>query len=309
MQKKIIYLSIVIFLATAIFLKTTVYADVGDFESYSSDSWSSARDSGWSSSSDSGWSSYSSSRDYYDDDYRNSNHVTKKSDAMSFFIVLAIVLFYWFINSKKYKRRPLHTTSYYNEVQPNETEVLNKIKEIDINFNEDEFKSWVRDLFIKLQYAWSERNWETIRCFETNELFEQHSTQLKRYIENKQINKMERVSVNWVKLLRFEQSGDKEVLSIVLNSKMIDYIVDENTNNIIKGDKQTEKINNYKLTFLRTAGIKTRLGTKELKVTNCPNCGAPTEITSSGKCSYCGSIITTEEYSWVLSNLERYTNF
>ena len=38
---------------------------------------------------------------------------------------------------------------------------------------------------------------------------------------------------------------------------------------------------------------------------NCPNCGAPTQITSAGKCEYCGSVITTGEYSWVLSNLER----
>ena len=37
----------------------------------------------------------------------------------------------------------------------------------------------------------------------------------------------------------------------------------------------------------------------------CPNCGAPTQITSSGKCEYCGSIITKGEHSWALSNLER----
>ena len=38
---------------------------------------------------------------------------------------------------------------------------------------------------------------------------------------------------------------------------------------------------------------------------NCPNCGAPTQITSAGRCEYCGSVITTGEYNWVLSNLER----
>ena len=37
----------------------------------------------------------------------------------------------------------------------------------------------------------------------------------------------------------------------------------------------------------------------------CPYCGAPTEITSSGKCEYCGSVITTGEHSWALSNLEK----
>ena len=50
--------------------------------------------------------------------------------------------------------------------------------------------------------------------------------------------------------------------------------------------------------------LKGRL-TEKISTTNCPNCGAPTQITSAGKCEYCGSIITTGEYSWVLSNLER----
>ena len=37
----------------------------------------------------------------------------------------------------------------------------------------------------------------------------------------------------------------------------------------------------------------------------CPNCGAKTQITVSGKCEYCGSVLTTGEYNWALSNLER----
>jgi len=33
---------------------------------------------------------------------------------------------------------------------------------------------------------------------------------------------------------------------------------------------------------------------------NCPNCGAPLEISSSGQCGYCNSVVTTGQYSWVL---------
>ena len=55
---------------------------------------------------------------------------------------------------------------------------------------------------------------------------------------------------------------------------------------------------------MRKAGVKTKEGTADTNTTNCPNCGAPTKITSSGKCEYCGSIITTGEHDWVLSGLE-----
>ena len=147
-----------------------------------------------------------------------------------------------------------------------------------------------------------------MRFFETKELYEQHLSQLERYKVNGQINKIERVSANSVSYLNFEQSGEKDVLTMVVNSKMIDYIIDENTQQIIKGDNNTFKVNNYKLTFVRKNGIKTKAEGIKFNVTNCPNCGAPTEITSVGKCAYCGSVITASEHDWVLSNLEKYNN-
>ena len=38
----------------------------------------------------------------------------------------------------------------------------------------------------------------------------------------------------------------------------------------------------------------------------CPNCGAPTKITSSGKCEYCGSVITIGSHDWVLAGFKRF---
>ena len=202
-------------------------------------------------------------------------------------------------------------TNYTPPVTPNintgmsEETILEMITKDDPLFNKDEFLAWSRDLFIKLQYAWSDRDWSVIRCFETNELFEQHSAQLERYKKEKKINKMERVSVNWAKLHSYKVDGEYEVMEVMLNSKMIDYIIDEESGKVLNGDKTTNKVNTYKLTFKRKKGITTKPGETTVNTTNCPNCGAPTEITSSGKCEYCGSVITTGDYNWVLAGLER----
>ena len=80
-----------------------------------------------------------------------------------------------------------------------------------------------------------------------------------------------------------------------------------------EGDKFKETYHIYRLTFVKTEKAKVPEGEetdkkeeKATKTTNCPNCGAPTEITSSGRCQYCGhSVITTEEHDWVLNNLTR----
>ena len=116
---------------------------------------------------------------------------------------------------------------------------------------------------------------------------------------------MERICVLSVRLVSFKQTGNKDVLTVLLRSRMNDYIIDETTGKIIKGDKTKDIYSTYKLDFIRTTGEKTKPGPIDVNTTNCPNCGAPTQITSSGKCEYCGSIITTGEHSWALSNLER----
>ena len=196
-----------------------------------------------------------------------------------------------------------HNVNHTSSNSINSSAVLAKIKQADKFFNEANFLSWAKNLFVKLQNAWTDRNFETIRPFETEELFEQHSNQIKRYIENKQINVMDRIAVNYAKLYSFEQDNDKDTLSIVLNSSMIDYIIDEETKKVLKGDKTTRRTNTYLMTFIRKKGVLTAESTDEVKTTNCPNCGAPTTITSSGKCEYCGSVITTGEHDWVLSDI------
>ena len=85
---------------------------------------------------------------------------------------------------------------------------------------------------------------------------------------------------------------------------MRDYVIEDSSKKVIQGNPDVDMHMTYRLTFIRKAGVKTKEGTNSKSTTNCPNCGAPTKVTSSGQCEYCGSVITTGEHDWVLSNLE-----
>lgn len=278
------------------------FADYGDFESHDSGS-------DWDSGS-----SLDSSDDY---SYSSGGYYSSgSSSGFGAFLFFLIIVFVIIVLSKKYGKnggvssymRTLNNTPRNgpNPFNVNENEIESKIQAIDPLFNKTEFLSWASDLFVKLQYAWSDRDLETIRSFETPELYEQTASQVQRYINNKQINKMERVSVNIAKLNKFEQLADRDSLTVVLESKMVDYIIDENTGNVLKGDKNLNRVNWYVLNFVRKTGVKTNAEGKVTNTMNCPNCGAATEITSSGKCPYCGSIITTRDHNWSLASLKRY---
>lgn len=268
-----------------------VLADVGNFNSYDGGSSSSS----WSSSS-SNWSSSS-----YDYDYGSSSGGGSLEGIVGILIVVIIIIVISVINKKKVN---ISSVSSYIPTTNNTKQVADMIRQNDPNFSEEEFLMWTKDLFVKLQTAWTARDFEAIRTFETTDLFEQHSTQLKEYIKNNKINVVERVSVNYAALTDYQTDGAKETITLRLNAKMKDYIINDKTQELLEGNKEKYWEMSYRLKFVRKSGRKTVNNKSDLKATNCPNCGAPTEITSSGKCEYCGAIIVTDDHDWVLSSLE-----
>ena len=298
MKNKLLKVLTIFSLVIAVFFMFNAIsiADFGDFESY--DSGSDWGGSSWDSDWGSDWGSSSYGSGYYSDG----------SSGGGFWVVILIVILIIYFASKN-KGISSGTTSSY---QPNnytptqsEAEIEQQVKATDELFNKEEFIAWAKDLFITLQTSWMGRDIETLRTFQTPELFEQSKRQLQGYIDRKQINMLERICVNSANLMSFEQSGDKDILAVKLNTRMIDYIIDENTKAVVKGDKDKNIYSTYKFTFIRKTGVKTKPGMKTVNTTNCPNCGAPTQITSAGKCNYCGSVITTGEYNWVLSSIEK----
>lgn len=183
-----------------------------------------------------------------------------------------------------------------------EGRVERKIQEIDPNFSSEEFKQKAAECFVVLQKAWTKRDWGSIRPFESDALFNLHDEQLREYINNHQINVIEKIKVSKTELLDFDVVGDKDVLNVKLEAVMRDYVIDDQTKQLLEGSKTKDVYTTYRMEFVRTHGVKTEKG-KEVSTTNCPNCGAPTTVTSTGKCSYCDSLITSGNYSWVLNEL------
>ncbi len=286
-------------------IHTVSLADVGSFDRYDSGSSSS---SSWDSGSSSSWSSHD-----YDYGSSSSSSYDSDSDLDGFTIIgvlvfFAIVFIYSYIkakNSQKSKRNIPKTVYTTPEVDVSQTHIwADEIKKIDPNFSEEKMLAWAKDLYVKLQNAWTARDWEPMRPFETESLFEQHKSQLQGYIDTNRINVVDRIAVNYATLYKFRQEGDRDILEIALKATKKDYIIDATTKEVLEGNKEQDRISVYKMTFERKTGVLTPEGTGKVKTTNCPNCGAPTEITSAGKCPYCGSVITTGNNTWVLSGLE-----
>ena len=185
----------------------------------------------------------------------------------------------------------------------NSATVATQIQELDPAFSADKFIGFAREVFMKIQEAWNNKDWKPIRPFESETLFNQHKQQLDDYIRQKKTNVVEKITIKHCSLHEFRQDGDKEVLTVWLNALMRDYVIDDETKKVLESDPNRDWYMKYEMVFNRKAGVKTDPGKKGNTITNCPNCGAPTEITTSGHCAYCGSVITNGEHDWVLTDI------
>ena len=227
-------------------------------------------------------------------------------------IVLGIIIVIILIGRRKAKKQasdPTYINRNIEQQAANDvtldftTDVAAQIQAIDPAFSADKFIGFAREVFMKIQEAWTAKDWKPIRPFESETLFNTHKQQLDEYIRLGKTNVVEKIGIKHCSLHSFQQDGDKEVLVVWLNAVMRDYVIDDATKKVLESDPNRDWYMRYEMVFNRKAGLKTDPGKKGNSITNCPNCGAPTEVTSSGQCAYCGSVITNGEHDWVLTDI------
>jgi hypothetical protein len=182
-------------------------------------------------------------------------------------------------------------------------DIISQIMEHDPNFASEKFLSWSKQVFVQLQEAWQERNWKKVRPFESEELFNLHKGQLDEFIKNGTINMMENVCVNEAYLYDYKTEGEYEYLTVFMQTSYNDYIIREDTKQVVKGDPNTRYDINYRARFMRSLGVTTSENSNA-STTKCPNCGAPVDDNAAGQCAYCDTVITNGQHDWVLCNLD-----
>ena len=227
-------------------------------------------------------------------------------------IVLAVLVIIVLLRRKKAKKQA-SDPNYINRQTQNQVNadqtfdnsamVASQIQAVDPAFSADKFIGFAREVFMTIQAAWTAKDWKPIRPFESETLFNTHKQQLDEYIRLGKTNVVEKIGIKHCSLHSFHQDGEKEVLTVWLNAVMRDYVIDDATKKVLESDPNRDWYMKYEMVFNRKAGVKTDPSRTGNAVTNCPTCGAPTEITSSGQCPYCGSVVTNGEHDWVLTDI------
>lgn len=232
------------------------------------------------------------------------------SDILTTLVIVAVILVFVYFRSKASggTTAPQQTVDQCSRetVSVNaEQSVIAQIRAVDPDFAAEKFKSWAGDVFLQVQEAWESKDWAVIRPIESDKLFNLHQRQLQEFIDQKKTNHMDEQYIKSVTLAAFTQDGANQALTVRLDALLRDYTTDDQTGNVISGNRTTKYSRSYRLIFIRSNGVTTKTS-EEVKAHSCPSCGAPLELNASGRCDYCGCVVTSGEYGWVLNEYNRW---
>ncbi|HEY3278354.1 MAG TPA: Tim44 domain-containing protein [Syntrophorhabdaceae bacterium] len=127
----------------------------------------------------------------------------------------------------------------YYVPQPNQEDPvsagLRYISGSDPMFNEYRFKEMVEDSFFKIQSAWTKRDLDSVRYLFTPQMLNTFQEDVSRYQTNKQINRLENIAVRQVEIVDAVQEQGVENITVKFLASLLDYVVDETSNQVISG--------------------------------------------------------------------------
>lgn len=260
------------------------FAGDGDYGSWDSgSSWDS--DSSW----DSGSSWYDSSSDSSSGDGELDGWVTIVTGGA--IVVIAI----WIDLSERKKKRSAGK-------KPKNLRPVEELLDTDPDFDEAALCEQISNLYVRMQNAWTAKDFSVMRPFFTDGLYQQFDRQLQQIAAAGKTNHIDDIGVLDVSLLGWKEKDEKQWLTARVKTRITIYSTDDQTGKIVSGSKKEVKLMEYEWTLVRASDQKT-FGEEEVRSVHCPNCGATLSINHSAECPYCGSVVTCNEYGWTIAQI------
>lgn len=218
----------------------------------------------------------------------------------SFFVLIAIFIIMFInilaITTGKHSRKFASSNANnnhsgdHNRIVPYD---ITKISSIVPNFNLEEFKNTTYDIYKKVQVAWMNFDTDNLRNLVTDEMYNMYVSQLETLKIKNQQNIMSDFELCDFEIIGMENDKTNIAITVAMLISCHDYIIDEYTAETLRGRKDKEVLYHYNMTFIRSINSNS--------INYCPNCGAPVSDKASRKCSYCDSIIVSDNHDLVLA--------
>ena len=181
---------------------------------------------------------------------------------------------------------------------------ISTLRESDPNFSEQAFREKLSNLYVQMQNAWQDRDFEPMRPYMTDALYTQFDRQLDELRKNGQTNHIDRIAVLGVTFSGWRTDEKNDSIVALVSTRIVDYTLDDRSGKLVSGSTSIEKFMTYQWTLVRTKGMQTPApGEAETAAKHCPSCGAPLDVNASARCPYCGAVVSARDFDWAISEI------
>ncbi len=221
-----------------------------------------------------------------------------------FYVIMLLMIISMVKKMRKHEYTQPHT-SQSGPAQPQDQvrAALDDLIARDPGFSESRFLEDAANLYIRLQNAWTDRNLEPVRARLSEEQYAAAKRGVEQYLRAKQTNHVDRIAVLGTEIIGCWKDNRNDSIMVRMSTRIVDYVTDDTTGELVRGDKNREKFMVYHWTLIRSLGKQTAVSGK-ITAKYCPHCGAPLDFNQTGECPYCRSVLTSDDHDWVLTKIE-----
>ncbi len=164
--------------------------------------------------------------------------------------------------------------------------------------NNDELISKLSNIYIMLLYSIMTNDINRVKHYLSEEIFYKYKNIVDNHISNNETEMFDELNVYKINIIKRDILDNKEIITVRLESRYMNYIIDNETKKIKSGvnTHRIEKTNI--LVFEKNNNISDNKA-----VHHCSNCGANLDINYNGVCSYCNKSVDLND-DYVLTILD-----
>jgi len=135
-------------------------------------------------------------------------------------------------------------------------EGLSQIRETDRKFDADDFVEIASDVFFKIQAGWMRRDLDSYRHLLGDQLAREYEGHFAEMHQNGHINKLESIAVRNIKIIAAGSDGVEDFLTVLFTANLLDYTVDDQTDELVEGSMTDPVKFEEKWTWARPVGTQ-----------------------------------------------------
>lgn len=180
---------------------------------------------------------------------------------------------------------------------------ISALVERDPLFSAAAVEETIANVYVRMQQAWTAGDFEPMRPYFSNTLFSQFANQLAALTRQGRVNHVDNIAVLEASVRGWYESEGFEYLVMKVRTRITDYTLDL-AGNVVSGFTDAESYMEYEYTLGRSAGTLTGAQAAQTQADECPNCGAPINLAQSARCAYCGTVVESSRFTWVITAIK-----